>query len=110
MLVKSAGLIDEVWEDDLELLELADGPSKTVASRRQEILLDFIGHLAAPQETYLLGSGFDQLTRHGADRGASSGADRRCSRSCRPSQLTPGLREAARQMLGKFGWDGRSGQ
>jgi hypothetical protein len=107
LLVKSAGLIDEVWEDDLELLELADGPSKTVASRRQEILLDFIGHLAAPQETYLLGSGFDQLTRHGADQELRQ-ALIAVLKVVQADQLTPGLREAARQVLGKFGWDGRS--
>ena len=108
LLVKSAGLIDEVWEDDLALLELAEGPRTAVASRRQEILIDLIGHLAAPQEAYLLGKGFDELTRHGADLKAPGGADRRDGGRAQAGQLTPGLHEAARQVLRKFGWDGHS--
>ncbi len=91
-------------KEDLDIVQLAtDGASLPVASRRQEILLDLLGHLAAPTEAYLLGEGWQELSQPGADeelRRALQAAEQVVMRG----GLTEPLARAASDALGRFGW------
>ncbi len=106
VLVRPAGLVHQVWQEDLDLLQLAaDGASLQAASRRQEILLDLLGHLAASPEAYLLGDGWQELSQPGADaelRRALETVEQVVARG----DLTQPLARAARDTLRRFGLPG----
>jgi len=54
--------------EDLTIVQLAaDGTSSRVASRRQDIPLDLLGHLAASSKAYLRGDGGQELSQSAAD-------------------------------------------
>ena len=104
LVVIPLGLAHEVWRDDLDLVELADDDADLrVAARRQEILLDLIGHLAAPAEQYLLGKGWQRLSGQEPDKAlfdALGQLERVVSRGHLPAQL----QEAATRTLEQYGW------
>jgi hypothetical protein len=103
ILVEPPGLVHEVWKDDLVLVPLRiDREDLSAASRRQEILLDLIGHLAAPAERYLLAPGWQQLTEREPDKSLFD-ALKAVEDIVARRQLTGPLEEAARRVLDQFG-------
>jgi SIR2-like domain len=92
LLVTPADLAQEIWSEDLHLVELArPGEAFPDAARHQEILLDCLAQLAAPVEAYVLGAGWQELTtgtRQAAARDA--GAARLDPRAGRPAPTVRG--------------------
>lgn len=102
LLAHSPGLFGEVWNEDLRLVDMSAGSDDIpAAARRQDVLLDRIGALAAPIETYVLGAGWGELTSHGADEELKTALD-----GLRDvTGLDAPLRRAVDQVLERFGRD-----
>lgn len=68
LLVDPPGLRHDVLTE-LEIVDLSCGGSadRATAARRQDLLLDLVGCLAAAVESYVLSAGWDELSDHGAD-------------------------------------------
>lgn len=104
LVIGPIGLFHEVWKPSLELVPLAsDAPYHATGSRRVEIFLDLVGHLAAPAGSYLLGDGWHELSDPSPDhelRQALLGVADVVS----TSNLPPQLNDVARSALRQFGW------
>ncbi len=104
LLVTPPGLRHDVWKDDLKIVDLSGGGSAdpAIAARRQDLLLDLVGSLAAPVESYVLGPGWQDLSDHGTD------AELRTA-LLPLTKLAPRLDEpiqrSVREVLRRFGWE-----
>jgi hypothetical protein len=104
LLVDPVGLVHEVWQDEIDLIALRSKREHLAAgARRQEILLDLIGHLAAPAEAYLLGKGWQELSKEEPDK-ALFDVLKNLATVIAARQLPVPLQEAARDTLKQFGW------
>jgi hypothetical protein len=66
LLVHPPGLFGEVWSADPQLADMSGGHHDIpAAARRQDILLDRVGVLASPVESYVLGAGWGELSAPG---------------------------------------------
>lgn len=104
LLVDPVGLVHDVWQDEIDLIALSSKREHLAAGARgQEILLDLIGHLAAPAEQYLLGKGWQELSEEDPDK-ALFGVLKNVAAVVATRQLPVPLQEAARHTLEQFGW------
>lgn len=106
-ITRRAGLFHEMWERDLELVQLREpGAELPAAARQQEILLDYVGHLSARPEAYLLGAGWHHLSDHGADKRLRNKL-LEIEGILESDELTAPLANAVEEMLLRFGHAGR---
>lgn len=104
LLVTPPVLRHDVWKSDLKIVDLSRGGSadRAMAARRQDLLLNLVGSLAAPVESYVLGPGWQELSDHGAD------AELRTALQVL-TKLAPRLDEpmqrAVHEVLRRFGWE-----
>lgn len=102
LLVDPPGLRHDVLTE-LKIVDLScDGSTdRATAARRQDLLLDLVGSLAAAVESYVLGAGWDELSDHGADeelRAALLAVER-------VTGLDEPMQRSVREVLRRFGLD-----
>lgn len=103
LLAPPAGLAQDIWAQDLSLISFAEADGDLAASaRREAIFLDRVGQLAAPIESYVLGSGWRGLSDNERDLPARQALLQLQAAS---ASLDPRMREAVEDVLRRFGWD-----